>query len=170
MVIQRCRWSLENGWDEEYGGIYLACHAEGGEAVWHQPDAKVWWTSTEALLALLRVYEITREDWCLEWYWKVHDYSFRVFPDREHGEWHQNLDRRGNVTGVVVKGLQVKDPFHLRRSLIYGIQVLRRRAPSLVDAEPGIRRECQKNRIGRIPAIDLQGPAQPKIHLGHRHP
>ena len=126
LAMDVIRWSLESGWDEEYGGLYLACHAEGGEAAWHQPDAKVWWTSTEALLALLVAYEVTREDWCMEWYWKVHDYSFRVFPDTAHGEWHQNLDRRGNVTGVVVRGLQVKDPFHLPRSLIYGIQVLRR--------------------------------------------
>ena len=126
LAMDVIRWSLENGWDAEYGGIYLACHADGGKAVWHQPDAKVWWTSTEALYALLRAYEITRENWCLDWYWKVHEYSFRVFPDRDHGEWHQNLDRKGNVTGVVVKGLQVKDPFHLPRSLIYAIQVLRR--------------------------------------------
>ena len=69
---------------------------------------------------------MTRRPWCLEWYRRVHEYTFRVFPDREHGEWHQNLDRRGNVIPCVIKGLSVKDPFHLPRALMYSILTLRR--------------------------------------------
>ena len=125
-ALESIRWHLEKGWDGQYGGIFLACHAEGGAAVWHQPDAKVWWPHAEALYALLRAYEVSRQPWCLEWYRRVHDYAFGMFPDSEHGEWHQNLDRRGNVIPCVIKGLSVKDPFHLPRALIYSIQTLRR--------------------------------------------
>jgi len=122
------RSHVEKGWDAEFGGLTLASHLDGGKPVWHQPDAKVWWPHTEALVALLRAYEVTGEAWALEWYERVRDYAFRMFPDREHGEWRQNLDREGRPIGVVVKGLQVKDPFHLPRALIYCAQSLRRLA------------------------------------------
>jgi N-acylglucosamine 2-epimerase len=125
-TIEAMRWHLEKGWDEEYGGLYLACHTEGGPPAWHQPDAKCWWPHTEALYGLLRAYEVSREPWCLDWYWRVHDYSFGAFPNREHGDWHQNLDRQGNPIPVVLKNLAVKDPFHLPRALMLSILTLRR--------------------------------------------
>ncbi|HZQ21638.1 MAG TPA: AGE family epimerase/isomerase [Terriglobales bacterium] len=125
-AMDAIRWHLERGWDEEFGGIFLARHAHGGTPCWHSPDSKVWWPATESLYALLRSYEVTGESWCLEWYDKVHDYAFHRYPNHEHGEWFQNLDRQGNRIPAVVAGLEVKDPFHLPRSLIYSIAVLRR--------------------------------------------
>jgi len=119
---------IEAGWDREYGGIFLACHIDGGTPVWHMHDSKVWWPATEALYALLRAFEVTRDVEFLDWYRKVHRYAFDKYPDREYGEWHQNLDRRGNVIPCVVRELQVKDPFHLPRALIYSIATLRRLA------------------------------------------
>ncbi len=124
-TVEAMRWHLEKGWDEEYGGLYLACHTEGGPPAWHQPDAKCWWPHTEALYGLLRMYEVSREQWCLDWYWRVHDYSFEAFPNRAHGDWHQNLDRQGKPIPVVLKNLAVKDPFHLPRALVYSILTLR---------------------------------------------
>ena len=121
------RWSLERGWDAELGGLYLARHLTGGTPRWHQPDAKVWWPHTEAFVALLRFYELTGQEWLMDWYWRVHDYAFSRFPAAA-GDWHQNLDRAGRPTGVAVKGLAVKDPFHLPRALIYSIASLRRLA------------------------------------------
>jgi len=125
LALEAIRWHLEKGWDSEYGGIYLACNAEGGKPVWHQPDAKTWWPHTEALYALLRAYEISQEPWCMDWYWRVHDYAFSKFANRQHGDWNQNLDREGNIIAVPFQGLPVKDPFHLPRALIYSINALR---------------------------------------------
>jgi N-acylglucosamine 2-epimerase len=127
-AMEAIRWHLEKGWDRQHGGLYLACHAGGGTPVWHRPQAKVWWPHTEALYALLRAYEVTGRPWCLEWYRRVHEYSFDLFPDREHGEWHQNFDRLGRPVKPVIEKLQIKDPFHLPRALIYSILVLRRLA------------------------------------------
>jgi len=127
-ALDAIRWHLEYGWDHEHGGLFLARHVEGGRPRWHASDAKVWWTLTESLYALLRAYELTGEDWALEWFHRAHEYAFRTFPNRRHGEWFQNLDRRGRPTPVVVSALPVKDPFHLPRALIYSIQVLRRLA------------------------------------------
>ncbi|WP_127581536.1 AGE family epimerase/isomerase [Paenibacillus koleovorans] len=122
------RWNLEKGWDSEYGGIFLARHLDGGPPAWFKPDSKVWWPATETLYALLRAYELSGESWCLDWYWQVHDYSFARYPNLEHGEWRQNLDRYGEPMEPVVSTLPVKDPFHLPRALLLAIQTLRRLA------------------------------------------
>ncbi len=123
-AMEAIRWHIEKGWDNEYGGINLACHTEGGAPVWHLPDSKPWWPVTEALYGLLRAHEVTREPWCLEWYWKVHDYAFERYPNRQHGDWYQNLDRFGKPIPPIIKSLPVKDPFHLPRALLYSIHTL----------------------------------------------
>jgi N-acylglucosamine 2-epimerase len=121
-AIDAIKWHIEFGWDEEYGGIFLARDAEG--SFWADKwDTKIWWPHTEALYALLLAYSISREDWCLEWFQRVHDYSFSHFPVPQYGEWIQNLDRRGNKLDATI-ALPVKDPFHLSRALIHSVRVL----------------------------------------------
>jgi len=126
LALKAIRWHMERGWDPEFGGLFLAVHRDGGIPIWHSPDSKVWWPITESLFALLRAYELSGESWCLDWYWRVHEYAFRNYPNPEDGEWFQNLDRQGRRIPVVVKTLPVKDPFHLPRALLYSILVLRR--------------------------------------------
>jgi len=125
-AVEAVRRHLEIGWDAEYGGLFLAVDADGrSDVAWRFPEAKLWWPHTEALYATLLAYEISRQDWCLEWYQRLHDYSFSHFPVKPHGEWTQKLDRRGHpITDVVA--LPVKDPFHLPRALIYGMETLNR--------------------------------------------
>jgi N-acylglucosamine 2-epimerase len=121
-AIDAIRWHMELGWDDAYGGILLACDAE--ESFWADKwDTKLWWPHTEALYALLLAYSITREDWCLEWFERVHKYAFGHFPVPNFGEWIQNLDRRGIPLTAPV-ALPVKDPFHLSRALINSIGVM----------------------------------------------
>ncbi len=121
-AIEAIRWHMELGWDAEYGGIVLARDAKGSH--WAKfPDAKIWWPHTEALYALLLAYSISHQDWCLEWFQRVHDYAFSRFPVPQYGEWTQNLDRQGNRLDTTI-ALPVKDPFHLARSLIYCIGAL----------------------------------------------
>ncbi|NOZ29004.1 MAG: AGE family epimerase/isomerase, partial [Chloroflexi bacterium] len=111
-AVEVIRWHIEFGWDEEYGGIFLARDAEGGEPWWPFADAKIWWPHTEALYALLLAYEISKEPWTLDWFQKVHNYAFTHFPVPKYGEWTQKLDRQGReITETVA--LPVKDPFHL---------------------------------------------------------
>ena len=64
--------------------------------------------------------------WCLEWYERLHAWSFKFFPMPGTGEWRQRLDRQGNpVTEVIA--LPVKDPFHLPRAVILILQLLGQR-------------------------------------------
>ena len=125
-AIEVIKWHIELGWDEEFGGILLARDAEGSfwENKW---DTKIWWPHTEALYALLLAHSISKEQWCLEWFTRVHDYSFSHFPVPQYGEWTQNLDRRGNKLNATI-ALPVKDPFHLPRALIYCVLALEKLA------------------------------------------
>lgn len=131
-AIETIRWHLDFGWDNQYGGLFHALDAIGGGLAaplpeWPFPDAKLWWPHTEAIYALLKAYEISREPWCLEWFARIHNYAFTHYPVPGHGEWTQKLDRHGDkMTDTVA--LPVKDPFHLPRALIHSRQVLRRLA------------------------------------------
>lgn len=127
-AMEIIRWSMEKGWDEEYGGLYLACHRDGGPPAWHAPETKCWWPHTEALYGLLVAGKYVSAPWQQEWYERVHAYSFSKFPNLEHGDWHHYLDREGNPTSNMIKDLAVKDPFHLPRALMYSIILLRETA------------------------------------------
>ncbi|HUQ95355.1 MAG TPA: AGE family epimerase/isomerase [Bryobacteraceae bacterium] len=119
VIRQACeviRWHLEKGWDEQYGGIYLAIDAKGNPPFLAHAEKKVWWPHTEALYALLLAHELTGAAWCMEWYDRVHAWSFSHFS-MPGGEWRQRLDRTGKpITDLIA--LPVKDPFHLPRAVI----------------------------------------------------
>jgi N-acylglucosamine 2-epimerase len=125
-AVDMIRRHLELGWDDQYGGLRLAVDADGRTEVgWPFADVKLWWPHTEAMVAVVRAYEQTGAEWCVEWYERIHAYAFTRFPDRSVGEWRQRLDRQGHpITEVVA--LPVKDPFHLPRALIHCIEALDR--------------------------------------------
>jgi N-acylglucosamine 2-epimerase len=121
------KWNFEKGWDPEYGGLVLGMDLNGGKPYLPNAEAKIWWPFTEAICGALMAYEVCREQWCLEWFAQSHNWAFSHFPDREHGEWTQRLDRCGQKIDTVV-ALPVKDPFHLPRGLIYAIETAARLA------------------------------------------
>ena len=127
---------LELGWDDKYGGLLLAVDADGRRQVgWGYADTKLWWPHTEALYATLLAYQHCGEPWCLEWHERICDYSFSHYPNEQHGEWVQKLDRRGRpITDIV--SFPVKDPFHLPRALICCIDVLEHLGRSLGKGTP----------------------------------
>jgi len=120
---------VELGWDDVYGGLFLAVDADGAADVgWDHHDTKLWWPHTEAMYGLLLAFEQTGDTEFLDWYDRVHQYSFAHFPVPEYGEWTQKLGRDGRPIDTVV-AFPVKDPFHLPRSLIYCLEVLDRLIP-----------------------------------------
>ena len=121
------RCCFEKGWDPEYGGLLLGLDVDAKEPpYWKHADKKLWWPHTEAIPGALMAYEQLGEDWCLDWYWKCHDWAFAHFPVEEHGEWTNRLDRTGTQKVTEVIALPVKDPFHLPRGLIIAIETLDR--------------------------------------------
>ena len=124
-ALKILRWHLEVSWDEEYGGIYWWLNIDGEEPYNKNWQCKLWWPHAESLLALMLAYELTGDEYWLDWFKKVEDYSFKTFSDKENGEWVQRLDRKGNkITETLV--LPVKDPFHYPRAVMYVIESLDR--------------------------------------------
>lgn len=107
---------LKYGWDKEYGGILYFMDVKGNPPQQLEWDQKLWWVHLEALVALTKAYRYTgnREIW--EWYEKVHEYSWKHFPDPENGEWYGYLNRRGEVN-LPLKGGKWKGCFHVPRAM-----------------------------------------------------
>lgn len=118
-------WSLDWGWDKEYGGILSYVDIEGRPPEQLEWDMKLWWPHTEALYALLLAHHLSGEAKYLDWYEKVYQWSFSHFPDPEHGEWFGYLHRDGSVS-LSLKGSMWKGPFHLPRTLLQGLKLLER--------------------------------------------
>jgi N-acylglucosamine 2-epimerase len=111
-------WSLEWGWDKEYGGILYYVDVEGKPPEQYEHDMKLWWPHTEALYACLLAHDLTGKKRYEEWYERVHEYAFGHFPDREHGDWFKYLHRDGTLSSAV-KGNRWAGPFHLSRMQLY---------------------------------------------------
>ena len=116
-------WSLEIGWDQEFGGILYYRDAKGLAATEYWHDMKFWWPHNEAIIATLLAYQMTGNTKYLHWHRKVHDWSYAHFPDPEHGEWYGYLHRDGSVS-TTLKGNMWKGLFHLPRMQWYCWQLI----------------------------------------------
>ena len=116
-------WSLDIGWDKEYGGIYYFRDVYGRPCEQLEHDMKLWWVHNEALIATLVAYKVTGNEKYSAWYDKLHEYIFSHFSDKEYGEWYGYLHRDGTVSHDQ-KGSMWKGPYHLLRCLILCEQIL----------------------------------------------
>ncbi|MBT3383474.1 MAG: N-acylglucosamine 2-epimerase [Prolixibacteraceae bacterium] len=107
-------WMWEIGWDKEYGGMLYFKDVKGLpiQEYWH--DMKFWWPHNETVIATLMAYELTGDKKYAEMHKQVHDWTFKHFPDQEHGEWYGYLHRDGRIS-VPLKGNIWKGPFHIPR-------------------------------------------------------
>ena len=109
-------WSMELGWDKEFGGLFSFVDIEGKQPAQVEWDMKYWWPHCEAVYAFLLAYDLSGESRYRKWFDLVHDYSWQRFPDKEFGEWFGYLRRDGSVQ-VDLKGNHFKGPFHIPRFL-----------------------------------------------------
>ncbi len=107
-------WMWDRGWDKEYGGMLFFVDLKGFpvQEYWH--DMKFWWTQCETIIATLLAYQLTGNPKYAEWHRMIHEWTFKRFPDPEHGEWYGYLHRDGRVS-VPLKGNLWKGPFHIPR-------------------------------------------------------
>lgn len=127
--------TFDIGWDEEQGGIFCFVDYQGGmphgerfggaqeQLILDTWDTKLWWVHSELLYLFLKMYRVTGKEIYLDHYKKSADYAFRVFPNRETGEWIQIRRRDGTPEDKVV-ALPVKDPFHIMRNFIKIIELM----------------------------------------------
>ncbi|MDD4495002.1 MAG: AGE family epimerase/isomerase, partial [Eubacteriales bacterium] len=111
-------WTLELGWDKEYGGLYSFVDIEGKPCEQLEWDMKLWWPHTEALYALLLAHMLSGDEKYETWYNRIHEWSFTNFGDPQYGDWFGYLHRDGTVANQL-KGSLWKGPFHLPRALMF---------------------------------------------------
>lgn len=128
-------WMWVRGWDEDYGGLFYFRDLRGlpVQEYWH--DMKFWWPHNEAIIATLLAWRLTGEERYAGWHRQVHEWSFRHFPDPEHGEWYGYLHRDGSPSSRL-KGSLWKGPFHLPRMLWYCGSLLEE--PDLESGSAGV--------------------------------
>lgn len=117
LIDQACKiidWSLDWGWDKEYGGIYYFVDCKGKCPDQYEHDMKLWWPHNEAIYATLLAWHLTGNEKYSNWYQKVHDWAYSHFPDNESGEWFKYLHRTGTVSHHLIGNLRA-GPFHFPR-------------------------------------------------------
>ncbi len=107
---------IERGWDKEFGGIYYFLDAKGVPQQKLEWDQKLWWVHIESAIAMLKGYQLTGNERCLEWFTKLDAYLWDNFKDKEYPEWFGYLNRRGEVL-LPLKGGKWKGCFHVPRGL-----------------------------------------------------
>ena len=107
---------LDYSWDQTYGGIFYFMDAKGNPPQQLEWDQKLWWVHLETLVALSKAYLHTQNPIIWNWYKKVHQYTWKHFPDPEHGEWYGYLNRQGDPL-LTLKGGKWKGCFHVPRAL-----------------------------------------------------
>jgi N-acylglucosamine 2-epimerase len=111
-------WSMEVGWDKEYGGLYYYRDAKKLPSAEYWHDMKFWWPHNEAIIGSLLSYQLTGDERYTAMHKMVHDWSYSHFPDVNYGEWYGYLHRDGSVS-TPLKGNMWKGFFHLPRMQWY---------------------------------------------------
>ena len=107
---------VEYGWDKQYDGIFYFMDRLGHPLQQLEWDQKLWWVHIETLITMIKGYQLTGNQKCLEWFEKVHNYTWTHFADNEHPEWFGYLNRQGEVL-LTLKGGKWKGCFHVPRGL-----------------------------------------------------
>jgi N-acylglucosamine 2-epimerase len=116
---------LDYGWDAEYKGIFYFMDRLGHPPQQLEWDQKLWWVHMESLITTLKGYQLLGKRENLEWFQKLHAYTWEKFRDPEHPEWFGYLNRRGEVL-LSLKGGKWKGCFHVPRGLFTCWKILER--------------------------------------------
>ena len=108
---------VKYGWDEQYGGIFYFMDRLGKPRHELEFDQKLWWVHIETLISMLKGYQLTGNKECLEWFERIHDYTWSHFTDPDYPEWYGYLNRQGEVL-LPLKGGKWKGCFHVPRGLM----------------------------------------------------
>lgn len=115
--------TAEFGWDKEYGGIFYFMDRKDCPRLELEWDQKLWWVHLESMITMIKGYHLTGSQECLDWFQRLHDYTWAHFKDTEHPEWFGYLNRRGEVL-LPLKGGKWKGCFHVPRGLYQCWQIL----------------------------------------------
>ena len=127
MVDLGCKmidYMWKRGWDHQYGGLFYFRDVYNKPVQEYWQDMKFWWPHNETIIATLMAYLITGNEKYADMHRMVNEYAYRVFNDKEHGEWFGYLHRDGSIAQTA-KGNLFKGPFHLPRQEWLCMQLLK---------------------------------------------
>ena len=119
MALTIFDWSWDWGWDNQYGGIINFRDCKNLPCQDYSQDMKFWWPQTEAIIASLYAYKLTKDEKYLKRHKVISDWTYAHFPDAEFGEGYGYLHRDGTVAQTA-KGNIFKGPFHIPRMMVKG--------------------------------------------------
>ncbi len=114
---------VEYGWDKTYDGIFYFMDRKGAPLQQLECDQKLWWVHVETLITMIKGYELTGSKECLDWFKRIHEYTWAHFKDPDYPEWFGYLNRQGEVL-LNLKGGKWKGCFHIPRGLYQCYQTL----------------------------------------------
>jgi len=133
---------VEYGWDKEHGGIYYYMDRLGRPTQQLEWDQKLWWVHIETLISLLKAYNLTSSKESLEWFTKIHDYTWAHFKDQDYPEWFGYLNRQGEIL-LTLKGGKWKGCFHVPRGLYQCWKILEdinhKKSTKVLDNKPELK-------------------------------
>ena len=116
-AVDICLAEVEYGWDKEFDGVFYFMDRLGKPRHELEFDQKLWWVHLETLISLIKGYQLTGDQRCLDWFQRVHDYTWSHFRDTDYPEWYGYLNRQGEVL-LPLKGGKWKGCFHVPRGLL----------------------------------------------------
>lgn len=87
-----CLYVCEQAWDKTHGGLLPYLDHKQQPLVFEDAAHRKAWVHTEAIRALSKGYQKTRQPNCLKWLQKIADYTLATFPDTRHTGWHLVVD------------------------------------------------------------------------------
>lgn len=117
LVATACKmidYMWENGWDKEYGGIIYFTDVKGLPIQEYWADMKFWWCQNEAIISTLFAWFMTGDEKYARMHQQIHDWTYQLFPDREHGDWFGYFHRDGRLS-TDLKGNYWKGLYHVPR-------------------------------------------------------
>lgn len=109
-------WSIDLGWDPLYGGLLYFVDIDGRPTEQIEWDMKLWWPHSEALIALLKLYEKKPSTILFDKYLEIFEYTKKHFIV-DKLEWIGYL-HRDNTPSTYLKGNLFKGPYHIPRMLL----------------------------------------------------
>jgi len=118
-----CLSAMRWGYDRRGGGFYK----EGPLGKPADDRSKSWWVQAEALPATLEMFRLTEDTVYARCYLGTLDWIITHQVDWDHGDWHPEPVRRGQVPGD--KAGDWKDPYHNGRAMLHCLELLDGMAP-----------------------------------------
>jgi len=120
--------ALAHGFDGVRGGLYE--RGPGGRDA--TVLSKTWWAQAEALVGLLDMYQLTKDETYFTAFEKTASFVLNDVADHEYGDWYPQFKPDGTLDGTT-KASEWKDPYHQTRACLEVI----RRLDALLSAPAG---------------------------------